>query len=86
MNLNQVAEKAAADINAVIDPPLSADEMKKVTAVISGAMKSAVLEASSLHANACNECLRHDNDLAHKIQTEMERKKVGLIANLSSLR
>ncbi|MGR3984707.1 MAG: hypothetical protein OD817_05550 [Gammaproteobacteria bacterium] len=86
MNLTQVAAKAAADVSAVIDPPLNETEMQKVTEIIQGAMKNAVLEASSLHSNVCTNSLSHDQDLAHKIQTEIERKKVGLIANLSSLR
>ncbi|MGR3913738.1 MAG: hypothetical protein OD918_04310 [Gammaproteobacteria bacterium] len=86
MNLTNVAAKAATDVNAVIDPPLNETEMRKVTEIIQDAMKNAVLEASSLHANVCTAGLSHDRDLAHKIQTEMERKKVSLIANLSSLR
>lgn len=86
MTLTQTAAKAAAEISGVIDPPLTADESEKVTAIIAEAMKTAVHEASALHADVCADCLRHDHDLAHKVREQIERKKIALIANLSSLR
>ena len=86
MNLNQVANKAAADAGDAIGASLSEAEREQIAAVIAKAMEQAVNEASDQHATTCERCLTHDLDLAHKIQQEIERKKVGLIANLSSLR
>ncbi len=86
MNLTQIANKAALDTSDAIGASLTSVEVEKVTAIIARAMENAVLEASSLHATVCISCLDHDQDLAHKIQKEIERKKIGLIANLSSLR
>lgn len=86
MNLNHVAAEAADEISKVIDPPLSAEESAKVCKVIAEAMQRAVTAASDEHANVCTDCIAHDRDLVHKLHSEMERKKVSLIANLSSLR
>ena len=86
MNLTNVASKAVADASNAIGATLTGSEVEKVTAIIAKAMENAVLEASAQHATACADCLIHDQDLAHKIQDEIERKKIALIANLSSLR
>ncbi len=86
MNLTKVANQAATDAGEAIGASLSAGERERVAGVIAKAMETAVLEASSQHSTACVSCLSHDQDLAHKIQKEIERKKIGLIANLSSLR
>ena len=86
MILNIASNKAATDASNAIGSTLSKDELEKVTTVIAKAMKMAVLEASSQHSTACVNCLSHEKDLAHKIQEEMNLKKIALIANLSGLR
>ena len=86
MNLTNVASKAAIDASNAIGSSLNQDELEKVTAVIARAMEMAVLEASSQHSSACVNCLSHEKDLAHKIQEQIELKKIALIANLSALR
>lgn len=86
MNLTRVASQAALDAGRAIGAPLNKAEMDQVTAIIAKAMQTAVLEASSQHSSACAHCVSHDADLAHKIHAEIERKKIALIANLSSLR
>ncbi|MDH3695553.1 MAG: hypothetical protein OER96_13390 [Gammaproteobacteria bacterium] len=86
MKLTNVANKAATEASNAIGASLSEDELEKVTSIIAKAMENAVLEASNQHSTACEGCLSHDQDLAHKIQKEIELKKVALIANLSSLR
>jgi len=86
MNLTKVANKAATDASNAVGATLSETELENVTAIIAEAMESAVREASSQHTSVCTDCLSHDQDMAHKIRQEIERKKVGLIANLSSLR
>ena len=86
MNLTEVAHRAATDAVNAIGASLSEAEVEQVSTIIAKAMESAVLEASEQHSTVCDTCLSHDQDLAHKIQREIERKKIGLIANLSSLR
>ncbi len=86
MNLTQVASKAATDAGDAIGASLSKAEVEKVTAIIAGAMESAVQEASRQHSTVFGDCLSHDQDMAHKIRKEIERKNISLIANLSSLR
>lgn len=86
MNLTEVATKAATDASNAIGSSLTDTELEKVTAVIARAMSMAVLEASSQHTTACVNCLSHEKDLAHKIQEEIELKKIALMANLSGFR
>ncbi|MDH3378132.1 MAG: hypothetical protein OEQ39_14395 [Gammaproteobacteria bacterium] len=86
MNLTKVASQAAKAASDAVGASLTEDEVEKVTAIIAKAMENAVLEASNQHTTTCADCLIHDQDLAHKIQDEIERKKIALIANLSSLR
>jgi len=86
MNLTNVATKAATDASNAVGSTLTDTELEKVTAIIAKAMSMAVLEASSQHTTACVNCLSHEKDLAHKIQEEIELKKVALMANLSGFR
>ena len=86
MNLTNVANEAVTAASNAIGASLSKVELEKVSAIIAKAMENAILEASSQHSTVCVNCLDHDQDLAHKIQREIERKKIALIANLSSLR
>ena len=81
-----MATKAAAEIGEVIGTPLKEVERDQIASIVSAAMKGAILEASVQHTKVCNKCLDHDLDLAHKIKQELERKKISLVANLSSLR
>jgi hypothetical protein len=86
MNLTKVANKAAKEASVAIGATLSESDMDKFTAIIAKAMEDAVREATKQHSDVCTDCLDHDQDLAHKIQREIERKKKALISNLSSLR
>ena len=86
MNLNDVATQAATDVSNVVSLKLTEADLQKVTGIIANAMSMTVLEASSQHTSACVNCLHHEKDLAHKIQEEIELKKIALMANLSGLR
>ncbi len=86
MNLTKVANKVATDASNAINASLTEAEMETVTAIIAKAMENAVLEASNQHSTACVDCLIHAQDLAHKLQDVIERKKIAIISNLSSLR
>ncbi len=86
MKLTKIANKAAKEASQALGEKLTPEELDKVAAVIARAMEKAVHEASELHASACMEYLSQETDLAHKLQREIERKKIALMANLSSLR
>jgi len=86
MNLTQVAAGAAREAGEALGAQMTAAQADEVASIISQAMQTAVREASAAHANACANCVSHDADLAHKIRAEIERKKIALIANLSSMR
>jgi len=86
MDLNKVATRAVSEASDAIGKSLSGAELEQVTSIIAMAMEKAILEASSQHSSVCVDCLDHDQDLAHKLQKEIELSKVALIANLSSLR
>jgi len=86
VNLNDVANKAATEISGVVGTPLTEVECDQIASIVSKAMKGAIMEASVQHSTVCNQCLIHDQDMAHKVRDELERKKISLIANLSSLR
>lgn len=85
-DLNRVATQAARDAGLALGATPSREQADAVAAIIARAMQTAVHEAGRAHANAGADCARHDADLAHKIRAEIERKKVALIANLSSMR
>ena len=86
MKLTKVANKAAAEATKAMGAKLDPEELEQLTAIIAKAMEKAVTEASKQHAAACKDYLSHEVDLAHQLQQEMERKRIALMANLSSLR
>ena len=86
MKLNEIANQAAIDIGKVVGTPLTELEKDKIAAIVGRAMEGAVQETSNQVSSVCNNQLIHDQDLAHKIQADLDRKKLSLIANLSSLR
>jgi len=86
MKLTKVAHKAAAEAIEALGAKFTSEEIDAVTAIIAKAMEKAVDKVSKKHAEACGDFLNHEADLAHKVQKEMDRKKMALLANLSSLR
>ncbi len=86
MNLTDIANLAAQEIDRLLTVPLTKVEQAKIAEIIGKAMEDAVNEASHGHARICQAVLSHDQDLAHKIRQQMEQQKIALIANLSSLR
>ena len=86
MKLTKVAHKAAAEASQALGAKFTEEELEMVTSIIAKAMEKAVDEVSKQHAEACGDFLNHEVDLAHKMQEEIERKRIALLANLSSLR
>ncbi len=65
---------------------LSAEENRIVAKEIEQAMIDAIHEASRASVDAVDKCCTPDQDMAAKLNEQIERNKKALIANLSSLR
>ena len=81
--LKVIAEEAVTKINGVIGGTEKHDE---IFAIVEEAVVKAVLEGQHRAVDAAILCPEADQDLAHKIASEIRRSNDALIANLSSLR
>jgi len=81
--LKEIAQEAVSKINHVIGGEEKHDE---IFSIVEEAVIKAVLEGQHRAVDAAICCPEADQDLAHKIATEIRRKNDLLIANLSSLR
>jgi hypothetical protein len=82
-------EKLKAIVDEAIgelDGTLSADQKDQVTKVINSAVIRGMLEGQHRAVDACNNCVEAEQDVAHKIATEIRKKNDALIVNLSSMR
>ena len=86
MKLSQNAETAVRKIQETLSESLTDDQSKKITKVIEKALIDSVLETCQSSSLAINHCCSADQDMAHKLNAEIERSKVALIANLTSFR
>jgi hypothetical protein len=80
------AEKAAQAVFAALNAQPDGATARKVAAIIEDVMAETYREAVEHCKTAALGCCREDRDLAHKIGEEIERHRIALIANLSSLR
>ena len=81
--LKLIAEDAVMKINGVIG---GAEKHDEIFAIVEKAVVKAVLEGQHRAVDAAILCPEADQDLAHKIASEIRRSNDALIANLSSLR
>jgi len=84
--LHIIAEEATKGINALLDTPLTAEQAVAVSDIIEKAVIGALLEGQHRAVDAALHCPEADQDLAHKIATEIRRKNDLMIVNLSSMR
>lgn len=84
MSLDRLANKATTEILAL----LNGDEQKasQVTKIIEAALVDAINDTSLACHKAVNMCCSADQDMAHKIRDEMERKTQLLTTKLMSMR
>lgn len=84
MSVERLATKATTEILAL----LNGDEQKtsQVTKVIEAALLDAINDTSLACHKAVNICCSADQDMAHKIRGEMERKTQLLTTQLMSMR
>ena len=87
MALSKTAVKAAEKIDKALDKyDLSNDEKAEILRIIGKSLEQTVEETTEHHQAATVACCGPDADLAHKIEAEVELKKVALISNLKALR
>jgi hypothetical protein len=87
MALSKTAVKAAKKIDKALDKyDLSKKEKTEILRIIGKSLEQTVEETTEEHRAATVACCGPDADLAHKIEAEVELKKVALISNLKALR
>ena len=85
-SLRVIAEEATGGIDEVLGGSLDKDQKHQIEDIVEKAVIKALLEGQHRAVDAALQCPEADQDLAHKIATEIRRKNDALIANLSSLR
>ena len=86
MKLSQNSEAAVRKIQETLSDSLTDEQSRMITKVIEKALIDSVLETCQSSSRAVNRCCSADQDMAHKLNEEIERSKVALIANLTSFR
>lgn len=81
-----IATTATDKINAVLKDSLDKDQQKEIANLIERAVIKAILEGQHRAVDAALRCPEADQDVAHKIATEIRKKNDALIVNLCSQR
>uniref|UniRef100_A0A2A4ZA93 Uncharacterized protein n=1 Tax=OCS116 cluster bacterium TaxID=2030921 RepID=A0A2A4ZA93_9PROT len=81
-----IATTATDKINAVLKGSLDKDQQKEIANLIERAVIKAILEGQHRAVDAALRCPEADQDVAHKIATEIRKKNDALIVNLCSQR
>ena len=74
------------DAMGELEGTLSGDQTDKFAKVIEAAIIRSMLEGQHRAVDACNEFGEEEQDIAHKIATDIRKKNDALIVNHSSLR
>ncbi len=86
MDLRARAKLAVDQACNALSAELSDDDMEKVTSIIEAAMRHAVEAAEAESRKVISDCCEADQDMAHKITSEIKRANIALVANLQGLR
>jgi hypothetical protein len=84
--LRTIAQEATQGINKLLGGSLDEALSAKVDKLIEDAVIKALLEGQHRAVDAALHCPEADQDLAHKIASEIRKKNDLLIVNLTSLR
>ena len=84
--LKQIAKETTDGIHHALNGELSREQTEKIEHLIQNAIIKALLEGQHRAVDAALLCPEADQDMAHKIATEIRRSNDVLIANLASLR
>ena len=85
-SLRAISKEATDAIEKVLGGSLAKDQRQQIEKILEKTVIRALLEGQHRAVDAALRCPDADQDLAHKIATEIRRKNDALIANLSSLR
>ncbi len=80
--LKAIVDEAIGKLEGVV----SSDRLDEVAKVIEAAVIRGMLEGQHRAVDACHNYSEAEQDMAHKIATEIRKKNDALIVNLSSLR
>jgi len=86
MNLSQRAGRTAKDIVSILGASPSAEQSDTIRGVLERAFIDVVLAEQERCASVAKKHCASDQDMAHKLATEMRQEREALIANLSAMR
>jgi hypothetical protein len=84
--LRAIADEATNGISQVLGKALSDQQQKEIERLVEAAVIKGLLEGQHRAVDAAISCPEADQDLAHKIATEIRKKNDLVIVNLSSMR
>ncbi len=84
--LQTIARDTNSQIASIVKESLTDEQKRQIEDIVSDAVIKALLAGQHRAVDAALQCPEADQDLAHKIATEIRLKNDVLIANLSSLR
>jgi phosphosulfolactate phosphohydrolase-like enzyme len=84
--LRAIADEATKGISDVLGNKLSKKQRKAIEDLVEAAVIKGLLEGQHRAVDAAINCPEADQDLAHKIASEIRRKNDLMIVNLSSMR
>jgi hypothetical protein len=84
--LRAIADEATNGISEVLGKALSDQQQKEIERLVESAVIKGLLEGQHRAVDAAINCPEADQDLAHKIATEIRKKNDLVIVNLSSMR
>lgn len=84
--LRAIADEATQGISEILGKELSEQQQEDIERLIEAAVIKGLLEGQHRAVDAAINCPEADQDLAHKIATEIRKKNDLTIVTLSSLR
>ena len=86
MSIRMKANAAIQDLEKLLSEQWTESQEQAARKVIETAMLDAINEMCEHSAKAVNLCCSADQDMAHKINDELQRTKFAVLANLYSMR
>ncbi len=86
MGVDSRVDKTLTQLGKILETELTEEQQQQLRKVLQTAMSDTVADMSKSSSKVINLCCSADQDLAHKLNQELELAKKALITNLSSLR
>ncbi len=84
--IRSIAQETTREISELVATPLTDEQAGQIETLVEKAVIRGLLEGQHRAVDAALQCPEADQDLAHKIATEIRKKNDLLIVNLSSMR